>query len=142
MKRLLIAVLTAFMSLPVMAQEDALKDLPGYIDFGELTSVYGEPKVNITIGGTLLNFVGAMAAKEDPEAAGSSGFGHHRPGARLSFTLRFRAHGDREAPLRPQGSLVDPQGQGGATLRPTGKIEVPNAGPGSRQGRLSRGQDS
>ena len=69
MKRLFIAVLTAFLTLPAMAQEDALKDLPGYIDFGELTSVYGEPKVNITIGGTLLNFVGAMASKEDPEAA-------------------------------------------------------------------------
>jgi len=69
MKRLIVAVLTAFMALPAMAQEDALKDLPGYIDFGELTSAYGEPKVNITIGGTLLNFVGAMASKEDPEAA-------------------------------------------------------------------------
>ena len=69
MKRLMIAVLTAFMTLPALAQEDALKDLPGYIDFGELTSAYGEPKVNITIGGTLLNFVGAMASKEDPDAA-------------------------------------------------------------------------
>lgn len=68
MKRLLVAVLTAFIALPVLAQEDALKDLPGYIDFGELASAYGEPKVNITIGGTLLNFVGLMAAKEDPEA--------------------------------------------------------------------------
>ncbi len=69
MKRLMIAVLTAFLAFPVFAQEDALKDLPGYIDFGPLNSAYGEPKVNITIGGTLLNFVGAMAAKEDPEAA-------------------------------------------------------------------------
>jgi len=69
MKRWMIAVLTACMALPVMAQEDALKGLPGYIDFGQLNSAYGEPKVNITIGGTLLNFVGAMAAKEDPEAA-------------------------------------------------------------------------
>jgi hypothetical protein len=69
MKRLMIAVLTAFLAFPAFAQEDALKDLPGYIDFGQLNSAYGEPKVNITIGGTLLNFVGAMAAKEDPEAA-------------------------------------------------------------------------
>jgi hypothetical protein len=69
MKRIIIAVLTACMALPAMAQEDALKDLPGYIDFAELTSAYGEPKVNITIGGTLLNFVGAMASKEDPDAA-------------------------------------------------------------------------
>lgn len=69
MKRMIIAALTAFMTLPVMAQEDALKDLPGYIDFGQLNSAYGEPKVNITIGGTILNFVGAMAKKDDPEAA-------------------------------------------------------------------------
>lgn len=69
MKRLLIAALTAFLCLPAMAQEDELKALPGYIDFGELTAAYGEPKVNITIGGTLLNFVGLMAQKEDPEAA-------------------------------------------------------------------------
>jgi hypothetical protein len=66
---MIIAALTAFMTLPVMAQEDALKDLPGYIDFGQLNSAYGEPKVNITIGGTILNFVGAMAKKDDPEAA-------------------------------------------------------------------------
>ena len=69
MKRLMIAAFAALLALPALAQEDALKGLPGYIDFGELTSAYGEPKVNITIGGTLLNFVGAMAAKEDPEAA-------------------------------------------------------------------------
>ncbi len=69
MKRLLIAALAACLALPAIAQEDALKDLPGYIDFGELSSAYGEPKVNITIGGTVLNFVGAMAAQDDPEAA-------------------------------------------------------------------------
>ena len=67
MKPLLIILATALLSLPVVAQEDGLKTLPGYIDFNELTSVYGEPKVNIAIGGTLLNFVGVMAAKEDPE---------------------------------------------------------------------------
>ncbi|NIP19134.1 MAG: DUF4252 domain-containing protein [Xanthomonadales bacterium] len=69
MKRMMIAVLTAFMALPAFAQEEALKDLPGYIDFGQLSSAYGEPAVNITIGGTVLNFVGAMAAADDPEAA-------------------------------------------------------------------------
>ena len=69
MKRLLIAVMTAFLACPAFAQEDALRDLPGYIDFGELNSAYGEPTVNITIGGTILNFVGAMARNEDPEAA-------------------------------------------------------------------------
>jgi hypothetical protein len=57
-------------SFPVMAaaQEDELKDLPGYFDFGELSEYYGEPKVMINIGGMLLGFVSA-AAKDDPEAA-------------------------------------------------------------------------
>ena len=69
MKRLFIAAICSLMALPVMAQEDALKDLPGFVDFGEMNSIYGEPKVNISIGGTLLNFVGAMARNEDPEVA-------------------------------------------------------------------------
>jgi hypothetical protein len=69
MKRILIAALTAFMAFPAFGQEDALKDLPGYINFGELTGAYGEPKVNITIGGSILNFVGAMAKQDDPETA-------------------------------------------------------------------------
>ena len=69
MKRLMIGLLTACLAFPALAQEDALRDLPGYIDFGELNAAYGEPTVNITIGGTILNFVGTMARKDDPEAA-------------------------------------------------------------------------
>ncbi len=69
MKRLMIAALAAILALPAMAQEDSLKDLPGYIDFGELSSVYGEPKVQINLGGSILNFVGAMSAGGDPETA-------------------------------------------------------------------------
>ena len=69
MKRVLIALACAFLAVPAVAQEDALKDLPGFVDFGEMNSIYGEPKVNISIGGALLGFVGAMAKNEDPEAA-------------------------------------------------------------------------
>jgi hypothetical protein len=68
MKKLMVAVLTAFLSLSAVAQEDELKSLPGYVDFGELTSVYGEPKVMINIGGFLLSFM-SQAVKNDPEAA-------------------------------------------------------------------------
>lgn len=68
MKKWMTAVLAATLALPVMAQEDALKDLPGYVSFGELSSVYGEPRVMINVGGAILKFVGA-AAKNDPEAA-------------------------------------------------------------------------
>lgn len=69
MKRFSIVAICALLALPVFAQEDALKDLPGYVGFGELNSIYGEPKVNISIGGALLGFVGAMAKNEDPQAA-------------------------------------------------------------------------
>jgi hypothetical protein len=64
----LAALLGVVLSLPALAQEDALKDLPGYVDFGELQGVYGEPKVMINLGGSILKFVGGMT-KDDPEAA-------------------------------------------------------------------------
>lgn len=57
------------LALPVLAQEDELKDLPGYIDFGDLTSAYGEPKISINIGGTMLQFVGLMSGDSNPETA-------------------------------------------------------------------------
>ncbi len=69
MKRILIALACAFLALPAVAQEEALKDLPGFVDFGEMNSVYGEPKVNISIGGAMLGFVAAMARNSNPEAA-------------------------------------------------------------------------
>lgn len=69
MKRFLITMMCSLLAIPAMAQEDALKGLPGFVDFGEMTSIYGEPKVNISIGGALLKFVGAMAHNEEPEAA-------------------------------------------------------------------------
>jgi len=68
MKRLLIALLIA-VSVPVMAQTDELKKLPGYVDFGSLASVYGEPKVEINIGPSMLGFVGALSKHDDPETA-------------------------------------------------------------------------
>ena len=61
--------LGAMLAVPAIAQEDALKDLPGYVDFGELSSIFGEPTVQISIGESLLNMVGALSAEEDPEAA-------------------------------------------------------------------------
>jgi hypothetical protein len=50
------------------AQQEHLESLPGYVDFGDLTDVYGDPKVMINIGGNLLKLVQA-AAHDDPEAA-------------------------------------------------------------------------
>lgn len=69
MKRFLITAFCTLLALPAFAQEDALRDLPGFVDFGEMNSIYGEPKVNISIGGALLGFVGALARNEDPQAS-------------------------------------------------------------------------
>jgi hypothetical protein len=61
-------LLVVFFCLPATAQESDMKSLPGYVDFGVLDSVYGEPRVRINIGGTLLKFMAAVS-REDPEAA-------------------------------------------------------------------------
>ncbi len=68
-RKILTACITALMALPVMAQEDSLKDFPGYVDFGELNTVFGEPTVQISVGESLLGLVSSLSASEDPEAA-------------------------------------------------------------------------
>jgi hypothetical protein len=67
--KFLLIALISMLSLPAMAQEDALKGFPGYVDFGELNSMFGDPSVQIAVGGALLGFVSALTANEDPEAA-------------------------------------------------------------------------
>jgi len=69
MTKLITGLFCTLLSLPAIAQEDELKDLPGYVDFGDLSSMYGEPKVIINLGGTMLNFVGMMGASDDPDTA-------------------------------------------------------------------------
>ena len=68
MKKWIAVFLAAFISMSASAQESDMKSMPGYVDFGVLDSVYGEPRVRISIGGTLLKFMAAVS-KEDPEAA-------------------------------------------------------------------------
>jgi hypothetical protein len=68
-RKILTACITALMALPVMAQEDSLKDFPGYVDFGELSAVFGEPTVQISVGESLLGLVSSLSASEDPAAA-------------------------------------------------------------------------
>ena len=65
----LAAGLGALLALPALAQEDALKAFPGYVDFGELNSIFGEPTVQIAIGESLLGLVSTLSAEEDPEVA-------------------------------------------------------------------------
>ena len=39
------------------------------MDFGDLSATYGEPKITINLGGTMLNFVGMMTSSESPETS-------------------------------------------------------------------------
>jgi hypothetical protein len=64
----IVVFLVIFFSLPGIAQESDMKSMPGYVDFGVLDSVYGEPRVRINIGATLLKFMAAVS-RDDPEAA-------------------------------------------------------------------------
>jgi hypothetical protein len=68
-RKILTAGVALLISLPAIAQEDSLKDFPGYVDFGELSSIFGEPSVQISVGESLLGLVGSLSASEDPEAA-------------------------------------------------------------------------
>ncbi len=69
LNKLLAGCLTVLVSLPAMAQEDALKGFAGYVDFGELNSLFGEPTVQISVGESLLGLVSSLSASEDPETA-------------------------------------------------------------------------
>lgn len=69
MNKFMVGLFCTLFALPVIAQEDELKDLPGYVDFGDLTATYGEPKMTINLGGTMLDFVGAMSSSESPETS-------------------------------------------------------------------------
>jgi len=69
MHKILTGLFCTLLSLTAVAQEDELKDLPGYVDFGDLSSMYGEPKIIINLGGTMLNFVSMMSSSESPETS-------------------------------------------------------------------------
>ena len=69
MSKFVIGLFCALLALPAMAQEDELKELAGYVDFGDLSMTYGEPKITINLGGTMLNFVGMMSSSESPETS-------------------------------------------------------------------------
>jgi len=69
MTKLITGLFCTLLSLPAIAQEDELKDLPGYVDFGDLSALYGEPKIIINLGGTMLSFVSMMSSSESPETA-------------------------------------------------------------------------
>jgi len=67
--KFLIFVFTALLAWPGWAQDELLKDLPGYVDFGQLNEIFGEPSVEIAVGQSLLGMVSAFSASDDPETA-------------------------------------------------------------------------
>lgn len=67
--KLVVGLFCTLLALPAIAQEDELKDLPGYVNFGDLSATYGDPKVTINLGGTMLSFVGMMSSPESPETS-------------------------------------------------------------------------
>ena len=69
MSKFVIGLCCALFALPAMAQEDELKNLAGYVDFGDLSATYGEPKITINLGGTMLNFVGLIGGQDSPETS-------------------------------------------------------------------------
>ena len=69
MKTLLTLFITALFSLPIAAQTAQLESLPGYVDFADLDAIYGEPRVMVNIGASLLKLLSAASAAEDPQTA-------------------------------------------------------------------------
>lgn len=70
MKQIMALVLGGMMSLSVFAQTADMENMPGYVDFGSLNAIYGEPRVMINIGGPLMKLLSAAAAaSDDSEAA-------------------------------------------------------------------------
>ena len=58
-----ISLLTLIFTAPAYASNK------GQIDFADLSSFYGEPKVEINLSASLMNMVGSFAKNEDPEVA-------------------------------------------------------------------------
>lgn len=76
MKRIKSTVIAAFLAVactgPVLAQDwtESLPSKAGYVDFGNLTELFGhEPKVEVMLGGPLVTFLAEASRQEDPELA-------------------------------------------------------------------------
>jgi len=64
----LTVMLGLLLSTSGMAQTNEIKKLAGYVDFGDLTSIYGEPNVEINLGPSMLQFASAIIGDADPQA--------------------------------------------------------------------------
>ena len=55
--------------ITILFTASAYAETRGQIDFDDLSSFYGEPKVEINLSAGLMNMVGSFARNEDPEIA-------------------------------------------------------------------------
>ena len=67
MKTLILAVALMTSALPALAGDEALASKAGYLDFSVLAADYGEPRVSINLGSSLLRLVSVMQ-HDDPVA--------------------------------------------------------------------------
>lgn len=67
--KFLVGLLLSVICFSLSAQPSEIKGLAGYVEFDELSGIYGEPKVRINIGEKLLHFVAKMNKDEDRDAA-------------------------------------------------------------------------
>ena len=67
MKSLALILSLVFVTQTAWSADEATTDMPGYVDFSELSQNYGEPRVMINLGGSLLKLVGSMK-HDDPVA--------------------------------------------------------------------------
>ena len=67
--KLLAGLLLSITCFSTLAQPSETREMAGYVEFSDLSSVYGEPKVQINIGEKLLQFVAKMDQGKDREAA-------------------------------------------------------------------------
>jgi hypothetical protein len=69
MKYLISAALSLLLGVSAWAQTEGMENMPGYVDFGSLNAIYGEPRVMINLGGPLMQLLTAAAQHSDDPAA-------------------------------------------------------------------------
>ena len=67
--KFLVGLLLSVSCLSVTAQPSETREMAGYVEFSDLSAVYGEPKVRINIGEKLLHFVAKMDQEQDKDTA-------------------------------------------------------------------------
>ncbi|MFT4767549.1 MAG: hypothetical protein ACI8RN_000676 [Glaciecola sp.] len=67
MKAIALVISLVFATQTAWSADESTADMPGYVDFSELSQDYGEPRVMVNLGGSLLKLVGSMK-HDDPVA--------------------------------------------------------------------------